>query len=469
MLLLATALIVVAGCTGATTSSGPTTSPCGPDAQARCSSVTVPADWSSPDGASIRLRVMVFRGAAARPDQDPLFYLAGFGGAATGDDDVAWATSTFADLNQTHDLVLVDQRGTGGSAPQTCPASVEDRTLAADAIRAVVRDCLAGADRDPRHDTTPAAVRDLDRVRAVLGYDRISLYGISYGVTAALAYLQRYGDHVRTAVLDSGSLLDVPLWQRVPTSAEGAFDQLAQRCSAAPECGGSFDPATDLASVSQDLAAQPARVPVGGTTATVDLPGFLDAVIDDYLATPSTAVLLPADLHDLAGGRWATVLQRRGADQRTVEDGATPVPMQKITITCSDAWADLSPSRVARQPATSFSPAMVAKAAWWDALCSAWLHDPGASGPVRTSVPVVFLNGTADPADPPANVAAAADTMPNALLVPVPGGAHGVLTGCLVPLVTDFVETGATRDEAAWTACARSREAQYPPFPRPGA
>ena len=102
-------------------------------------------------------------------------------------------------------------------------------------------------------------------------------------------------------------------------------------------------------------------------------------------------------------------------------------------------------------------------------LCAAWPDDPGASGPVRTSVPVVFLNGTADPVDPPDNAAGAAGTMPGALLVPVPGGAHGELTGCLVPLVTDFVETGSPRDGAAWTACTRSLEAQYPPFPQPEA
>jgi pimeloyl-ACP methyl ester carboxylesterase len=39
----------------------------------------------------------------------------------------------------------------------------------------------------------------------------------------------------------------------------------------------------------------------------------------------------------------------------------------------------------------------------------------------------VFLNGTADPADPPVNVAAATRTMPHALLVSVPGTAHWVL------------------------------------------
>jgi pimeloyl-ACP methyl ester carboxylesterase len=69
---------------------------------------------------------------------------------------------------------------------------------------------------------------------------------------------------------------------------------------------------------------------------------------------------------------------------------------------------------------------------------------------------VVFLNGSADPADPPANVAAAARTMPQATLVTVPDAAHGVLSqGCLLSQVTRFVQSGRPIDRATWTACAR--------------
>ena len=46
--------------------------------------------------------------------------------------------------------------------------------------------------------TTPIAADDLDDVRAALGYDRLDLVGVSYGTRAALVYLRRHGDHVRT-------------------------------------------------------------------------------------------------------------------------------------------------------------------------------------------------------------------------------------------------------------------------------
>ena len=89
-----------------------------------------------------------------------------------------------------------------------------------------------------------------------------------------------------------------------------------------------------------------------------------------------------------------------------------------------------------------------------------------ASGAVRSNVPVVFVNGTADPADPPANVAAAPATMPNALLVSIPSGSHDVAaTGCIPALSTAFILAGKPANRARWAACARTMGHHYPPFP----
>jgi pimeloyl-ACP methyl ester carboxylesterase len=202
--------------------------------EARCGWVRVPVDWTHPLGPQRPLAVVVVPGKASSRGA-PLFYLSGYGGSAIGD--IAWATNVFQTVNFTHDLVFVDQRGTGHSDSHTCPGVPATGSFIDTAsVRAWVHRCLAGAKYDPRHDTTTSAIRDLDRVRTALGYGKISLYGGSYGVTMGLAYLQRYGDHVASAVLDSGSLLNVRLWQESPTSAQQAFDRVAQRCEVDPAC-----------------------------------------------------------------------------------------------------------------------------------------------------------------------------------------------------------------------------------------
>jgi pimeloyl-ACP methyl ester carboxylesterase len=442
---------------------------------ARCGWVRVPQDWAHPDGAQLSLWVAVVPATGQQPAPDPLFYLAGWGGAAT--QDAAWALQVFKQLHNARDLIFVDQRGTGASGRQTCPASsispgtVPDAAALRAAAAAFAERCLASAVRDPRHDTTAAAVADLDRVRAELGYDRINLYGGSYGVSAGLAYLQRYGSHVRTAVFDSGSLLDVRLWQRVPISAQQAFDQVARRCALTPACAADGDPAADLATVVRRLRDQPVRVLApdgtgGQKPVTIELPAFLNLVIDGYLASPQTAVLLPADLHAIARGDWSTVMRRR-ADivGAAVQAASAPMQLQQITIRCSDAWAAMDPQAIAAMaPRSLFTAQSLATAEWQRELCARWPHDPGVSGAVVSSAPVVFLNGSADPADPPANVVAAPTTMPKATLVTVPGGGHGVLTeGCLLAQVIRLIESGRPPDRAGWTACAQP--ASPPTFP----
>ena len=59
--------------------------------------------------------------------------------------------------------------------------------------------------------------------------------------------------------------------------------------------------------------------------------------------------------------------------------------------------------------------------------------------------PVLLLNGTADPQDPPENVADAPLELENSLTVPVRGYGHTVgHIGCLPGLVAAFVAAGTT-------------------------
>lgn len=433
----------------------------GPDHPERCAVLDVPVDWADPGGPRMGLQVLVVPARSGDRAADPLFYLAGFGSSAIGD--AEWAYRTFAPLEDRRDLVFVEQRGTGAT-PETCSLPAEGEGDEA-AIAPAVTQCLASLQRDPRHDTTAVAVRDLDAAREALGYETVDLYGISYGVTMGLAYLQAHPERVRTAVLDSGSLLDVRLWQRVPTSAQQAFDALVRDCAASPACA-AYDPAADLATLVHRLSAAPEVVGLGdGRTMTVDAAGLTAAVIDAYLATPETAVLLPRDLRAMVRGEWTEVLRARGLLPAAVNADAPVVQVQTLTIRCGDEWAQMTPDAVAAHEASLFTPNTLARARWQEALCAAWPHDDGVGGVVQASAPVVFLNGEHDPADPPENVAPASRTMTASLAVTVPGGAHGVMDGCIADQVMTFIEAGTAPDPAAWAACTDTLRGMAPDFP----
>jgi pimeloyl-ACP methyl ester carboxylesterase len=482
---MAAVALAAAGCAGGPPSaplpsSLPTTTltACTADGHyAECGSVWVRRDWAHPGGLAMPLQVVVLPATATSHPAAPLFLLDGVGAQAVGDGAglilLDWAAQAFLRLNQTMPLVFVEQRGTPGSGLQICPG-LEDWLASPAAIQAAARRCLASVRRDPRHDTTTSAVRDLDQVRKALGYHQINLYGVSYGVTMGLAYLQRYSSHVRAAVLDSGSLLGVPEEQLDAAHAQRAFDQLASRCAATPACARSYHPAADLATILARLTAHPAHITLPGAggqhrAVTVTAAMFTGAV-DIQLTSIQTAVRLPAVLHALAQGRWSQVISRLGSTTAGLPGG--PVSLQDVTIRCSDAWAAMNPATVSQQGPSMFAAEVTIKASGLRALCAVWPHDPGVSGTVRSTVPIVFLNGTADPGDPPASVAGATATMPHALLVPVPGIGHWTLNwnphpGCLLAATTAFIQAGQPASPAPWHACARALAGEPTPFPAP--
>ena len=137
--------------------------------------------------------------------------------------------------NYKRDLVFVDQRGTGNSNKLVCPQST-DPTRQVEELRA----CVANLGNDPSAYTTAWAMDDVDDVRAALGYDRINLYGGSYGATAAQVYILRHESHVRAAALDGISLLDVPMFERYPISSQEALEFMFSRCEADAACHSAF-------------------------------------------------------------------------------------------------------------------------------------------------------------------------------------------------------------------------------------
>lgn len=196
--------------------------------------------------------------------------------------------------------------------------------------------------------------------------------------------------------------------------------------------------------------------PATGDILSLDLDTFLSLVIDDYLASPQGSALFPKDIHAAARGDW-TAIMKHFADSVA---GSSSFQIMSLTIRCSDKWASPDPSRVAAiAPGSPFTPYGVHFATMANMVCKYWPHATGASGPVKSSAPIVFLNGTTDPVDPPDNVANAQADMPNSLVVPVAGVGHWQLnydpTGCLTDEANAFLELGEPSSPRLWS-CAQS-------------
>ena len=206
---------------------------------AYCGTLLVPEDRSNPSGRQIGLRVAVVPAVAADAKPDPLFAVAGGPGEASTSF-FAWLPGLYTEVHSTHDIVLVDQRGTGASNRLILPAMPDTAGLsAAEAdgrYSAWAKEGLASLDADPGMYTSSVAADDLDAVRAALGYETIDLYGTSYGGVLAQYYLRQHADHVRVAILTARRRSMSRSCELMAATSEHALDLLIARCVADPAC-----------------------------------------------------------------------------------------------------------------------------------------------------------------------------------------------------------------------------------------
>ncbi|HEY0038674.1 MAG TPA: alpha/beta fold hydrolase [Longimicrobium sp.] len=216
----------------------------------RCGVVHVAEDSLAPGGRTVPLFVAVLPATGQRLG-DPLFFLSGGPGQAPSDQ-AEFVASLFAALRPSRDLVLVDLRGTGRSAALDCdfhggePGRVMGEPFPVAAVRAC-RDSLSRR-ADLRLYTTGRAMRDLEQVRHALGYERINLYGTSYGTRAALEYARRYPSRVRSMILRGVTppSLVVPL--PFARDAQRSLDLLFDECRSDGACRAAYPdlPATSV-------------------------------------------------------------------------------------------------------------------------------------------------------------------------------------------------------------------------------
>ena len=415
--------------------------------RADCGSLSVFEDRASQSGRKIDLRLAVIKAGSDHPAPDPVFVLAGGPGTSA----IEW-TNYYMDIlgpaNQTRDVVLVDQRGTGGSNKLECPDPVEpDRRV--DALRS----CLAGLDGDPRAYTTVWAMDDLDDVRAALGYDQINLYGGSYGTTAAEIYILRHGEHVRTAALSGATLLEVPIFERWPITSQRALERMFDRCESDAACHSAYPDlrqefAESLARLEREPVTMPVENPATGQLAVLTAENFRTTVHGALGSTP-TAVLVPQLIHLVYMEDW-DALTAFVAPYLNSEDSALQWQIMNLTILCFEDWAKMRPAEIAETSAGSYLKYNDVRNLTVPEEICAVMPRPKAEaleyGPLEeSSIPILFFNGDADPQDPPENVAAAKERYPNSLVLVAPGQSHG-FTGipCHASIVADFFAAGST-------------------------
>ncbi len=419
--------------------------------EARCGTLAVYEDQAAQSGRMIDLRIVLVSAIGRAPQPDPLVLLAGGPGQAASEA-FAPLIAALGPINQERDLLLVDQRGTGGSNRLACPSATNDLSAELDdaATLSWAKACLETLDGNPALYTTAIAALDLDQVRAALGYERLNLLGVSYGTRMALSYAKLFPERVRALVLDGVVPQDAALGVDFALYGQQALDLIFARCATDPACAAAFpNLRATFSGLLERLEREPALVrlsdPQTGVATELRLTRTMVAATVQTLSyAPETAALLPLLIHrasvegDLAP-LAAQMLIINGQLGESIALG------MRLAVMCTED-VPFYPADTAAQASTSYMGDYVVRQL--SLACASWPRATiaaDAKEPVASDVPTLLLSGEADPVTPPASAERAARTLSNHLHIVVPGQGHNIFyRGCLPTLIADFIGSAAS-------------------------
>ena len=379
-----------------------------PGIPARCGTLLRPLDPDDASKGNIDLRVAVVPALSLEPASDPFVPIAGGPGQSSIYFYASWS-GAFERIRQHRDIVLLDQRGTGDSAPLGCDVDedlVEGKYSAEQTMR-LTEQCLELLPHDPRYFTTSVAVRDLEALRQALGYGQLNLYGISYGTRVAQHFARRYPQATRSVILDGVVPPQLPLGPDIATESQRAIDSVFERCAATPSCNERFpDLGEDFALLLGALAEEPVTVDLQHPlTAKRELIEFsadhFAAAIRLLLYNPRTVALLPLLINDAADGNFGPLAAQFHMVVESLSESLS-IGMHNAVMCTEDApfidWDGIDQKAI---NASYMGPLQLEAI---HAMCTVWPRgtlDDDLREPLATDNPVLLLSGGADPITPP--------------------------------------------------------------------
>jgi len=354
-------------------------------------------------------------------------------------------TETLGRLAATRDLIVFDQRGVGLSHPLSCHAF--ERPDLFRAIGPLLEACAAQIGPTRSLYATADTVADIEAIRQAGGYQKLLLYGTSYGTKVAEDYAAAYPEHVEGLVLDSVVTPNGP--DPLERSTFAAIPRILEQICALRACAHiTTSPLADLARLLARIRRAPlrARAIDGAGHAhllTLSAEGLLGLLLTGDFSSELRAQLVTA-VSAAARGDAASLARlsalASGGESGEREDFDSPL---YYATSCADQafpWNYSAPTarrlaeaRAAARalPASAFAPFTAANALELGQIpaCAGWpLTAPPQAvvGPLP-SVPTLILSGAEDLRTPTSDARAVAALIPGAHLLVVPDTGHSVL------------------------------------------
>nr|WP_309343696.1 alpha/beta hydrolase [Actinomyces oris] len=436
----------------------------------QCAKVTVPLDYSQPDGQTIEI-AMKKHLATGSVRQGTLFMNPGGPGGSGVDGVGAMATTTFAGVQSAYDIIGFDPRGVGSSTAITCSTDAEAKAMEGvspvDAAGAPVAfekrgaviserfkqleaDCAARTKPTELldHVDTVSVARDLDILRALSGDQKLNYAGFSYGTYLGATYAELFPANTGRLVLDGALDPSLSYSERRQGQARGferalrnyvAWCQSGQSC---PLTGGTDAGVQQIGDVFTSANQSP--VPSSDPNRPVTgedmkrIVGFMLYFPESSWSAVSEALGQVINQHDASTFR---AMADQIAAQPLANTGAN------IGINCLDyqVEGDMATWTAQSKELERIAPRFATVSEAGDLGCQAWGHagtQPSKALHAKGAAPILVVGTTGDPATPYEWSVALADQLESGQLLTWEGNGHGAYTNSgHGPCVTEAVDT----------------------------
>jgi len=447
--------------------------------EAICGTVSRPLDGTKPEGTHIDVHYVVIGAMARNKSPDPVFFFAG----GPGQSAISLAGQVmplFSRLSNRRDIVFVDQRGTGWSAPLMCEDDAQQPLAQRLDVESLVRRMARCREQlaklpwgDLRQFGTTQAMGDVDAVRQALGAQQVNLVGVSYGTRAALEYQRLFPRAVRRMVLDGVAPPDMVLPLSFAIDNQAALDAWLDACEHDDACRARRPQLR--ARWNALLASLPRTLdvvdPVSGEPERITLTrDALASLLRTPLYAPSYAQALPFAMAEAASGRFTPLLGLASA--LSAPRAMQPAEGMHFSVVCAEDVPLMERQGASANPA-AFADLFAQQyrrvcADWPRASVSQGFYEIG-----RSAAPVLLFSGGLDPATPPRHGERVAHALgEKARHVVVPNAGHGVMgIGCGRDIVHRFIDVEDDAQALAVDAACLAKIPRPDPFdpPRPAA
>jgi pimeloyl-ACP methyl ester carboxylesterase len=407
-----------------------------------------------PDSRRLVTHFAVIPASSGKALPDPIVLLMG-GPGEKAIESASLYVGKLASLLSDRDFLLVDQRGTGQSAPLQChlfspadpAASVRD-FFPPEAVSKCVRELQKTADLT-RY-TFPYFASDLEQARRALGYGRLNLFGGSFGTRSAQAYIRQYPQSVRTAYLGSPVPIDGGNPLDFAKTEQTSLDHVFESCTADAACRAAFpNVLEEFHQLVKRLDAGEVRVHVPGAPDPDPDPvvlsrGRVAEWVRSQLYRPHDAAAIPWFLHRAYAGDWSPIVDKMLSYARDIEQDLSFGLF--FAITCNEDMPFVNEKDVAAATRDTFLGDY--RLRQQQAACSYWPRAKLPAGyrePVSSDIPTLFVTGDRDGGTPLWFTDRVARGFSNQVTVVAHGQGHTEWNSCVARKYEQLVRSGSVR------------------------